>query len=124
MLTLYIENSVSRWIERCRKLLRIKIARNSYRGAIKRCPQQKGLDGLRSYQESIGQTASCSMDREAIKTNSRKLDGLKLRFHREKKKEGLDKCKFVEKLSSLKKMSFSKRGKTHRDECNMQATQT
>ena len=38
-------------------------------------------------------------------------------FCQERKKEGLDRCKSVEKPSSLKKTSFSKRGKTHRNEC-------
>ena len=34
-LTLFIEISVSRWIERCRELSRFKMARRSYRVAIK-----------------------------------------------------------------------------------------
>ena len=42
----------------------------------------------------------------------------------EKKKKGLNRREFVEKLLRLKKKSFSKKGKTHRDECNKQATQT
>ena len=82
-LTLFIEISVSRWIERCRELLRFKMARRSYRGAIERCPQQCDLDGLRSYRESIEHTGTSSMDRESIEKLSspilRNLDGSKLR---------------------------------------------
>ena len=35
----------------------------------------------------------------------------------------LDRNESVKKLSSLKKESFSRKGKTHKDECNKQATQ-
>ena len=58
------------------------------------------------------QSLESLMDRECVN------------FCQEKKKERLDRNKSIEKLSSLKKMSFSKRGKTQRDECNKQATQT
>ena len=34
VLTLFIEISVSRWIERCRELSRFKMARRSYQAAI------------------------------------------------------------------------------------------
>ena len=44
-------------------------------------------------------------------------------FYREKKKEGLDRNKSIEKLLNLKKEMFFKKGKTHRDKCNKQATQ-
>ena len=81
-LTLFIEISVSRWIERCRELLRFKMARRSYRGAIERCPQQCDLDGSRSYRESIEHTGTSSMDRESIEKLSsqilKNLDGSKL----------------------------------------------
>ena len=93
------------------------------------CRQQKYLDGSRSCRESIGQKKSFLMNWEAVEKLSRQIPESSMdqncaNFHHEKKKEGLDKCKSIEKLSSLKKMSFSKRGKTHRDECNKQATQT
>ena len=52
-----------------------------------------------------------------------KLSKTSLNNNNQKKKEGLDRRESVEDLSSLKKMSFSKKGKTHRDECNKQATQ-
>ena len=52
-LTLYIEILFSRWIERHRELLRIKIARNSYRVAIEELT--RGVHSKRG-----------SMDREAI----------------------------------------------------------
>ena len=42
------------------------------------CRRQKFLNGLRFYREFIGQTESFSMDREAIETKSRKLDGLNM----------------------------------------------
>ena len=83
VLTLFIEISVSRWIERCRELSRFKMARRSYQAAIERCPQQCDLDGLRSYRESIEHTGTSSMDRESIDKLSslilRNLDGSKLR---------------------------------------------
>ena len=50
------------------------------------------------------QSLESLMDRECVN------------FCQEKKKERLDRNKSIEKLSSLKKMSFSKRGKTQRDE--------
>ena len=51
------------------------------------------------------------MDREFVKDLSRKEN------------EKLDRKEFVRELSSLNKMSFFKKGKTHRDECNDQAIQ-
>ena len=44
-----------------------------YGGAIESCPQQRDLDRSNSYQVSIKQTESFSMDREAIEANSQKL---------------------------------------------------
>ena len=52
------------------ELSRIKKVRNSYRGAIERYPQQKGLDGSRSYRTSknfLDRSSSC---REAIEIES------------------------------------------------------
>ena len=46
------------------------------------------------------------------------MDWDSVKICRDKKKERLDRRDFVEKLSSLKKRSFSKKGKIHRDECN------
>ena len=43
------------------------------------CQCQKFLDGSRFCQESIGQIEIFLMDREAIKTKSKKLDGSKMR---------------------------------------------
>ena len=51
------------------------------------------------------------------------MDRDSIRICQDKEKEGLDRRKSVEKLSSLKKMSFSKKEKTYRNECNKQATQ-
>ena len=50
------------------------------------CRRQKYLDGSRFCRESIDQTESFSMDRDCAN------------FCREKKKEGLDRCKTVEDL--------------------------
>ena len=66
--------------------------------------------------------------KEAVEHLSRRnpevsMDRDSNKIYQEKKKEGLDRRESVEDLSSLKKMSFSKKGKTHRDECNKQATQ-
>ena len=69
-LTLFIEISVSRWIERCQKLSRIKIFIISYRGANERCQQQGYLDGSRSYQASIEHKKTSLMDRVAIEIES------------------------------------------------------
>ena len=66
-------------VERCRALI---LDRWSYRGAIKRCPQQNDLDGSRSYQASIEHKETFLMDQEAVKKLSRHIlknfDGLKL----------------------------------------------
>ena len=66
-------------VERCRALI---LDRWSYRGAIKRCPQQSDLDGSRSYQASIEHTETFLMDQEAVEKLSRQIlknfDGLKL----------------------------------------------
>ena len=48
-------------------------ARNSYRAAIERCPQQINFDGLRSYQASIKHTKTSSMDWVAVKKLSRQI---------------------------------------------------
>ena len=74
-LRIYIEKHEGRWIERCRVVI---FDRWSYRGAIERCPTQSDLDGSRSYQESIEHTETSSMDREAIETNSQKLQWIKI----------------------------------------------
>ena len=42
-----------------------------YPGSVERCPQQKDLDGLRSYRESIEHSKSLSMDQAAIEKQSR-----------------------------------------------------
>ena len=68
------------------------------------CRWQKYLDGSRSYWESIDQTESFSMDREAVKKLSRKIpessmDQNCVNYCQEKKKKGLDRCKSVEDLS-------------------------
>ena len=80
------------------------------------CRWQKYLDGSRSCRESIDQTESFSMDQEAVGKLSRQIlkssmDWNCANFYQEKKKEGLDRCKSVEDLSSLKKMSFSRKEK-------------
>ena len=66
---------------------------------------------------------------ESIEKKPRNLDGLRIRQDLSRKeKEGLERNGiyrgFVEKLSNLKKRCFIKKGKTHRDECNKQVTQT
>ena len=53
-----------------REVSRIKIARNSYRGAIERCPQQKGLDGSRSYRAYRNFLDGSSSCRKAIEIES------------------------------------------------------
>ena len=66
-----------------REVSRIKIARNSYRGAIERCPQQKGLDGSRSYRAPIEHIEISSMDQVVVeklsRLNLKNLDGSSLR---------------------------------------------
>ena len=52
------------------------------------------------------------------------MDQDSIQICQEKKKKEFDRKEYVEDLSSLKKMSFSNKGKTQRDECNKQATQT
>jgi len=59
------------------------------------------------------------MDREAIEKLSRQIpessmDRKCANFCQEKNKGGLDKYESIEKLSSLKKMSFSRRKNTKR----------
>ena len=58
-------------------------ARNSYRGAIERCPQQKGLDGSRSYRAPIEHIETSSMDQVVVeklsRLNLKNLDGSSLR---------------------------------------------
>ena len=66
--------------------------------------RQKYLDGSRSCREFIGHTESFSMDWKAIETPSRRIPESSMdlncaNFCQEKKKEGHDRCKFVEDLS-------------------------
>ena len=81
-LRLYIEITILdglKAIERCRELI---LDRWICQGAIKRCPQQSDLDGSRSYQVSIEQTETLSIDREVVEKVSRQIlknfDGSKL----------------------------------------------
>ena len=53
-------------IERCRDLKCVKKLSKSCPGSVERCPQQKDLNGSRSYQESIEHSESFSMDQVAI----------------------------------------------------------
>ena len=83
VLRLYIENTKLdglRGIESCQALI---LDRFICWGASESCPQQRDLDGLNSYQESIEQTKSFSMDRESVEKLSRQIlksfDGLRLR---------------------------------------------
>ena len=85
--------------------------------------EEVNLDGLRICRGSIGQTESFSMDWEAVKKLLRQslensMDQKCDTICREKKSKGLNRWESVEKLSSLIKKSFSRRGKTPRDECN------
>ena len=80
---LYIENTIhdgSEGVERCRALI---LDKWSCRGAIERCPQQSDLNGSRSYQASIEQTETFSMNREAAEEILRQVlknfDGSKMR---------------------------------------------
>ena len=104
------------------------------RESIQKLP--RNLDGSRIYWECI----------ELIKSKEIWLDGSKKlsRIYREetqkswwieissrsvekRRKKGSiigNLSTICQKLSSLKKEGFSKKGKTHRDECNKQATQT
>ena len=66
-LSLYIDIFATRWIGKCWEL---KFARRSNWVAIKRCPQQKGLNGSKSYQTSIEHTETSLMDQEAIEIES------------------------------------------------------
>ena len=59
------------------------------------------------------------------------MDRNSVKICQDKEKEGLDKRESVEDLSriyreaiKLKENEFFKKGKTNRDECNKQATQT
>ena len=81
-LRLYIEITILdglKAIERCRELI---LDRWICQSAIKRCPQQSDLDGSRSYQASIEQTETFSIDREVVEKVSRQIlknfDGSKL----------------------------------------------
>ena len=56
----------SRSVERCRDLKCVKKLSKSCPGSVERCPQQKDLNGSRSYQESIEHSESFSMDQVAI----------------------------------------------------------
>ena len=84
------------------------------------CQWQKYLDGSRSYQQCISQTGSCSMERrscqDSIEKKPRDLDGSKFRQDLSRKEERMARLKrtcwgSIEKLSSLKKKSFSRREK-------------
>ena len=96
-------------------------------GAIEIC---RALNLNRS--ESVKVDKNTSMDREAVEKLSRwnpeiSMDWECDKIYQDKKKEGLDRCKSVKYLSRSHRAwrkGFSKKGKTHRDECNMQATQT
>ena len=61
----------SRGVERCRDLKCVKKLSKRCSGSIERCPQQKDLDGSRSYREFIEHPESFSMDQAAIKELSR-----------------------------------------------------
>ena len=103
-----IENLLSR--QKAQEIC--SIDRRSCWEAIEREP--KNFDRLRNY-------------REAIERKSKNLNGSRFcQGSVEVTKRSLDRKDFcwgcVEKLSSLKKMSFSK-GKTQGDKCNNQATQ-
>ena len=59
------------------------------------CRWQKYLDGSRFYRESIGQTESFLMDREAVEKLLRQIpessmDQVCINFYQEKKSKGLD----------------------------------
>ena len=71
-LKIYIEIA-ARWIDSCQALNLDRY--ESVKVLSRICQRQKFLDGSRFCQESINQTKSLSMDREAIETKSRKLDG-------------------------------------------------
>ena len=81
--TLYIKILVSRRIERCQELSRIKIARISYQAAIEEL--SRGVHSKRGLmdQASIEHTETSSMDQVAVKKLSRlnlkNLDGSRLR---------------------------------------------
>ena len=82
------------------------------------CWYQNYLDGLNSYRAAIGQTETFSMDRESIEKLSRQIQKSRwienaIRSIKKRRKKG----SIDAKLSSLIKRSFSKRGKTQRDEC-------
>ena len=53
-------------VERCRDLKCMKKLSKSYLGSVERCPQQKDLDGLRSYQASRKFLEGSSNYRKAI----------------------------------------------------------
>ena len=109
----------SRGIERCQVL---NFDRYSYQEAIERCPQQKGLDGSRSYwgdKNFLDGSRSC---REAIKKNSQKprwIENAIIAIEKESLKGSIDSqlSRGIQQLSRLLKNSFSRIEK-HRYECN------
>ena len=76
---IYIENAF-RWIKELLRSVKHYMSRYESVEVLSRIyRRQKFLDGSRFCRKSISQTESFSMDREAIETYSRKLDGSNMR---------------------------------------------
>ena len=95
------------------------------------CQWQKYLDGSRIYWPNRKKFSQWI--KEVVKNLLRRnpetsMDWENDKIYRENKKDGLNKREFVEDLSrscrAWRKQEFFKKGKTPRDECKRQATQT
>ena len=94
--------------------------KNSTNIAIERCPQQKSLDGWRSYRAFIKHTKSSSMDQEAIETKSQKPWWIEIAIIATKKRslrgsiDSLAVERYQEAIEITKKQFF----KEEKYECN------
>ena len=116
-------------VEICQAL---NLNRNKFVEVLSRiCRWQKYLDGSRIYWPNRKKVSQWI--KEAVKNLLRRnpetsMDWESDKIYRENKKDGLNRREFVEDLSrsyrAWRKQEFFKKGKTPRDECKRQATQT
>ena len=96
------------------------------------CRWQNHPDGSRIYQESIGQTENLEiwLDKSRIyqeeTQKSRWIENPSRSVEKRRKKVSIERnlSRIYQKAVELEENRFFKKGKTHKDECNKQATQT